>query len=165
MNSHGSLHFSLTEIRRLDGNNAFGHVHYLHPLISDQSLLCWLTRRIWSIIRTIRCMESTLYTTIAVQRFPTACLPNYMSIIMTNCRLMCSSLSLQLCSNLLSCTTGWWDDEEGRTCPYEKVHSTMREGMYLSNQRCLMQQQPPPLHHHAVTDAGPSCSRHRQGDR
>src|SRR6218665_403120 len=53
---------------------------------------------------------------------------------MTNCRLMCSSLRLQLCSNLLSCTTGWWDDEEGRTCPYEKVHSTMREGMNLSNQ-------------------------------
>src|SRR6218665_2303373 len=114
MNSLGSLHFSLIEIRRLDGNDALGHVHCPHPLISNQSPLCWLTRRIWSIIRTIRCMESTLYTSITVQRFPTACLPNY-CVYMTNCRLMCSSLT--------------------------------------------------PLHHHAVTDAGPSCSRRRQGDR
>src|SRR6218665_4021881 len=111
MNSLGSLHLTLsTEIRRLDGNDAL----YPHPLISDQSLLCWLTRRIWSITRTIRCMESTLYTSITVQRFPTACLPNYY-VYMTNCRLMCSSLK--------------------------------------------------PLHHHAVTDAGPSCSRRRQGER
>src|SRR6218665_2616616 len=90
MNSLGSLHFSLIEIRRLDGNDALGHVHCPHPLISNQSPLCWLTRRIWSIIRTIRCMESTLYTSITVQRFPTACLPNY-CVYMTNCRLMCSS--------------------------------------------------------------------------
>jgi len=46
MKSLGSLHFSLTEIRRRTGNYAL----YPHPLISDQCSLYWLTRRFRSIM-------------------------------------------------------------------------------------------------------------------
>src|SRR6218665_475940 len=63
MDSLGSLHFSLTEIRRLDGNYAL----YPHSLISDQCSLYWLTRRFWSIICPSRCMERALYTSITGQ--------------------------------------------------------------------------------------------------
>src|SRR6218665_2136586 len=48
MNSLGSLHLTLsTEVRRRTGN----YVVYPHPLISDQCLLYWLTRRFWLIIK------------------------------------------------------------------------------------------------------------------